>query len=225
MRIRHKPWARPELAACPFFIDEPTQIKGQWNRQFPRPAQPLHLELGCGKGGFIAQMSVTNPQINYLAIDIKNEMLGLAKRNTEKAFAAAGREPDNILLTSFDIERLPLILEPADVVERIYINFCNPWPKVKHHKKRLTHTRQLSLYQQFLRPGGELWFKTDSAPLFLATQRYLAELEGYTVTYLTHDLHKSGFVGSLPTEHERMFSEQGLAIHFLIARRDPAQSL
>lgn len=217
MRIRYKPWARPELAACPFFIDEPAVLKGRWRSAFAHPDHPFYLELGCGKGGFIAQMALQTPDVNFLAVDIKSEMLGLAKRNVESVFAAAKRTPDNVLLCSFDIERLPLILDKNDRAERLYINFCNPWPKVKHHKKRLTHTRQLQSYKAFLAPEAELWFKTDNGPLFLATRRYLTEAGDYEITYLTENLHQSGFTRSLPTEHERMFTAQGLATRFLIA--------
>lgn len=224
MRIRHKPWARPELAASPLFIDDPTTQKGGWHNAFSDPSRPLHLELGCGKGGFISQMAVLHPDVNYLAVDIKSEMLGFTRRKVEQAFAEAHRTPDNVLLCAFDIERLPMILGETDTATRIYINFCNPWPKIKHHKKRLTHPRQLRSYKTFLAHGGELWFKTDNAPLFLATQRYLAQSGGFTVTFTTDDLHNSGFAESVATEHERMFTAQGLATHFLIARYDKTHS-
>ncbi len=217
MRIRHKPWARPELAACPFFIDDPAQLKGGWKNAFTHPERPLHLELGCGKGGFVAAMSVRYPEVNFIAVDIKSEMLGLAKRNVEKTHLAGDTPVENVLLTAHDIELLPKIFDENDAPDRIYINFCNPWPKPKHHKKRLTHPRQLAAYKSFMRDGAELWFKTDSEPLFLGTRRYLEEAGGFEVRYLTDDLHHSGFEESLPTEHERMFSEQGLPIHFLIA--------
>ena len=84
MRIRRKPWARPELAACPFCIDNPEENIGHWQEAFPKQ-QPLHLELGCGKGGFIAQRAVSHPEINFLAVDIKSDILGLTKRNIEQA--------------------------------------------------------------------------------------------------------------------------------------------
>lgn len=224
MRIRHKPWARPELAASPLFVDDPTAQKGGWHNAFCNPSRPLHLELGCGKGGFIAQMAVLHPEVNFLAVDVKSEMLGFTRRKVEQAFAEVHRTPDNVLLCAFDIERLPLILDETDTASRIYINFCNPWPKIKHHKKRLTHPRQLYNYKTFLAHGGELWLKTDDAPLFLATRRYLEQSGGFTVAFLTDDLHHSGFTQSIPTEHERMFTEQGLATHFLIARYDKTRS-
>ena len=107
------------------------------------------LELGCGKGQFISKLAVENQEANYLAIDLVDAMLGLAKRNIEETYKEANIEPKNVMLTRFDIERINLILDKKDKIERIYINFCNPWPKGKHRKKRLTHTRQLEKYKQF----------------------------------------------------------------------------
>ena len=92
MRIRHKPWARPELLECGFYIDNPDDYKGRWAELYPKK-QPFHIELGCGKGGFMAQAAYLNRDINYLAIDIKNEMLGLAKRNIVKAFEKTNEKP------------------------------------------------------------------------------------------------------------------------------------
>ena len=93
-------------------------------------------------------------------------MLGLAKRNVEKEYKENNRETDNIILVRYDIERILQILDKQDKIERIYINFCNPWPKGKHRKKRLTHTRQLEKYKEFLVDNGEIYFKTDDDPLF-----------------------------------------------------------
>ena len=106
----------------------------------------------------------------------------------------------------------------ADGIERIIINFCNPWnEKAKHHKRRLTHTRQLMQYRGFLAPGGEIYFKTDDAPLFEATRRYLA-LCGFEIEYRTDDLHASGFSPNYISEHEALYAGRGMPIHFLIAR-------
>ena len=221
MRIRHKPWARPELDACPFYKKNPELNRGIWREQFVR-LQPLHLELGCGKGGFMAKLASQNPDINYLAVDIKSEMLALCKRNIEGEFAAAGRAVDNVLLFAHDIERLSLVLSPEDVVERIYINFCNPWPKRSYQKHRLTHTRQLTTYRTFLQPGGEIWFKTDDRELFMDSKGYFAE-SGFSIRFCTEDLHRAGIEGNIETEHERMFSEEGKPIYFLIARCEQSE--
>ena len=172
MRIRYKKWARPELEASPFYIEEPEKIKGKWKEQFVKSNQPLHLELGCGKGQFIAQLAVENQGTNYIAIDLVDAMLGLAKRNIEQTYQEANINPENILITRFDIERISLILEKQDEIERIYINFCNPWPRGKHRKKRLTHTRQLEKYKEFLKENGEIYFKTDDDELFEASLQY-----------------------------------------------------
>ena len=216
MRIRRKPWARPELAACPFCIDDPENHIGHWHELFPK-RQPLHLELGCGKGGFMAQKAVQNPQINFLAVDIKSDILGLTKRNIEKAYEQAGKEVDNVRIFAYDIERILQVLDRNDEVERIYINFCNPWPKKKHKKKRLTYPRQLFFYQEFLKDGGEIWFKTDDDELFEESLDYFA-MCGFTQEFITYDLAASGFAENIVTEHEQMFMDQGIKIKVLIAK-------
>lgn len=218
MRIRYKKWARPELEASKFYIEEPEKIKGEWKKQFETSNHPLHLELGCGKGQFIAQLALENPNINYIAIDLVDAMLGLAKRNIEQAYQEAKQEPKNILITRFDIERIFLILEKQDEVERIYINFCNPWPRGKHRKKRLTHSRQLEKYKQFLNKEGEIYFKTDDNELFEASLHYFEE-SGFKIVKKTYDLHQEPiFERNIETEHEKMFSEQGIKIKACIAK-------
>ncbi len=218
MRIRYKKWARPELEASKFYRDEPEKLKGKWKEEFENPNQPLHLELGCGKGQFMARLAVENPNTNYIAIDLVDAMLGLAKRNIEQAYQEANKEPKNVLITRFDIERIFLILEKKDEVERIYINFCNPWPRGKHRKKRLTHSIQLEKYKQFLKEKGEIYFKTDDDELFEASLIYLEE-SGFEIVKKTYDLHEQPiFEKNIETEHEKMFSEQGIKIKACIAR-------
>ena len=165
MRIRYKKWARPELEASKFYTDTPEEYKGRWKEFFKNQENPIHLELGCGKGQFIAELASSNPEINYIAIDLIDAMLGLAKRNIEQVYQQKQIQPENVAITRFDIERIPLILGKEDNIQRIYINFCNPWPKGKHRKKRLTHTRQLEKYKTFLADDGEIYFKTDDDDL------------------------------------------------------------
>lgn len=217
MRIRYKKWARPELEACDFYIDNPEEYKGKWNTIFKNIDNPLYLELGCGKGQFIAKLASQNLNINYLAIDLVDAMLGLAKRNIETTYANKNLIPENVIITRFDIERILLILEKSDNVKRIYINFCNPWPRGKHRKKRLTHSIQLEKYKQFLAKDGEIYLKTDDDDLFESSLIYLKE-SGFEVISKTYDLHKENiFEINVETEHERMFSENGLRIKALIA--------
>ena len=157
MRIRHKPWAKPELESCSFYVAEPQKQIGHWRELFDKPEKPLYVELGCGKGGFISQAAPAHPEVNFIAMDIKNEMLVLAKRKLEEAFKEKGTVPDgNVRIAIQNIERLELAWDENDRADRIYINFCNPWPKKKHKNRRLTPTRQLMNYKKFLRGGKYL---------------------------------------------------------------------
>lgn len=218
MRLRRKPWARPELAACDFYIDDPPSCRGKWQDLFGN-SNPMHLELGCGKGGFISRLAVANQHINYIAVDIKSEVLALAKRKIEKEYLDAGLDRiENLKLMSQDIERIDNMLDNSDVIERIYINFCNPWPKSPYKKKRLTHGKQLVKYKTFLKDGGEIWFKTDNDDLFEESVKYFEE-NGFIIKYITRDLHNSGFLDSVPTEHEEMFTREGIPTKFLIAEK------
>ena len=223
MRMRRKPWARPELAACPYFYEPAVDHRGTWHTLFEK-TQPVYLEVGMGKGAFIAQAAAAHPEINYMGVDIKSDVIGVARRRIEAEFAAVGRTPNNVVMTAFDITRLPTVMDARDRVDRIYINFCNPWPTGSYHKKRLTHTRQLMLYRTILADGGEIHFKTDDDPLFDSSLGYFAEA-GFEVTYMTRDLHATPTPDNYMTEHEQMFSEQGIPIKFCIARKrsDPAE--
>ena len=217
MRIRKKKWARPELAACPFYVHEPKTAAGTWGERFKKQ-QPIHLDLGCGKCTFLAKLAHREKDVNFIGIDISEDILGVARRNIEAEF---GEEPvENVNLLSYNIEKLDTLFAPDEKAARIYVNFCNPWQKAGDHKRRLTHTRQLMQYRDFLAPGGEIFFKTDDEPLFTASQRYLTEA-GFEIAYLTDDLHASGYAPNYVSEHERFYSEQGVPIRFLIARMLP----
>ena len=216
MRIRFKPWARPELEASKFYIDNPEEYKGKWRKLFNN-SNPIHLELGCGKGGFISNLAVYNPDTNYIAIDLVDAMLGLAKRNIEEQYRMANREIDNIYITRYDIERINNILSKEDEISRIYINFFISWPRGKHRKKRLTHTRQLEKYKEFLLPDAQVYFKTDDDGLFNDSIKYFED-SGFTIEKLTYDLeNEMDFWDNIETEHEIMFKEQGINIKALIA--------
>lgn len=217
MRLRKKPWARPELEACNFFIVNPSEYKGRWKESFNND-NPIFLELGCGKGTFVAVHGSENPNINYVAIDIKDEVLVLAKRNIEKAYNEKSLEINNLKLMAQEIFLINDVFSKDDIVDRIYINFCNPWPKERHKKRRLTYPTQLEKYKEFLSNDGKIYFKTDDDDLFEESLVYFKE-SGFNIEYITYDLHNSDFVGNVRTEHENMFSEQGIKIKFLIAKR------
>ncbi len=220
MRIRRKKWARPELDSCGFYVKNPIDNIGKWSKCFERE-QPLHLELGCGKGVFTAEIAANTPQINYVAIDINSDVLGVAKRNIEKEYHNLSKPIDNILLTIHNIERIPLIFNYEDKVDRIYINFCNPWPKPKHKKRRLTYPKQLENYKKFLIKNGEIYFKTDDDGLFKDSIKYFED-SGFIIDRLTYDLlneEYSDLESNIKTEHENKFIEQGVNIKFLTARK------
>ena len=218
MRIRRKPWAEPELKACPFCIQNPDEFKGKWNTVFNN-SNPIYVELGCGKGGFISQIAPSNLNVNFIAVDMINAMLGLAKRKLEKAYQDINVSPDNVRIFIKNIEKISEVFGDGDTIDRIYINFCNPWDrKNKHKKKRLTHPRQLEQYLTFLAPNGQIWFKTDNDILFEHSIEYFKEMN-FNIKYITYDLHQSGFEPNYITEHETMFSEEGIKIKFLISER------
>lgn len=216
MRMRNKPWVKPELDTCPFFLREPKKQKGCWQEWFTK-RQPIHLELGCGKGWFIAGMAPRHPEINYIGIDLKDVVLGPGKRCVEASFAEKNMPIQNVALTSYNVEQLLDVLDKQDGVERIYINFCNPWPREKHKKRRLTYPTRLEDYKKLLAPGGTLYFKTDDDVLFEDTLAYLSSSK-YEIVYTTYDLHADNLPENVQTEHEKMFSEKGIKIKALIAK-------
>lgn len=215
MRIRRKKWAREELDNSKFYIDKPEVNKNKWQTMFKNNEKPLYVEFGCGKGLFIASLASKHRDINYIAVDMIEAMLGLSKRNIEEAYNF--EEPENLWLIRANIEQISNVFGEEDKVDRIYINFCNPWPKAKHNKRRLTHPRQLEQYKTFLKPDGEIYFKTDDDELFEASLEYF-ETTGFKIISKTFDLHNENiFEENIETEHEKMFSSEGIKIKALIA--------
>ena len=221
MRMRFKPYARAELLACDYHAHVPFENKGHWHEQFARPTQPMMLELGCGKGGFLSKLACAHPENNYLGIDITDKVLILAKRKIEAEYAAADKAVDNVMIMSADIERIDQVFSPEDTVQRIYINFCNPWSKnASSNKHRLTYPRQLIQYREFLVDGGEIYFKTDDDDLFRDSLEYFPA-SGFEIEWITYDLHDGEPEWNIRTEHEGMFTEMGINIKALIARKKP----
>lgn len=220
MRIRKKKWAEPELSVCDFYVKNPEEYAGKWMQAFKKE-QPLYLEIGCGKGGFAGQLALKNPDKNIIALDIKVDMLGVGRRTIVKLFEDAGKTQDNItnlLLVKYNVEMLDKIITADDKIDRLFINFCNPWPRAKHKKRRLTYYKKLEMYKTFLKPDSEIRFKTDDDGLFDESLEYF-EQSGYEILYLTRDLHASNVTDNIETEHEKMFSEEGIKIKYLIARQ------
>lgn len=220
MRIRKKKWAEPELAVCDFFVKHPEEYAGRWNESFPKK-QPLYLEIGCGKGGFAGQLALKNPDKNIIALDIKIDMLGVGRRTIVKMFEDAGKTQEdinNLLLVNYNVEKLDSIITTDDKIDTLFINFCNPWPRPKHKKRRLTYYKKLEMYKTFLKSDSEIRFKTDDDALFEESLEYFGQ-SGYEIVYLTRDLHAENLPDNIETEHEKMFSQEGIKIKYCIARQ------
>lgn len=209
MRLRKKWWARPEMEDSQIVLTDRTSNKGKWKEAFNND-NDIHLELGCGRGRFVTTKAGINPNINYVAIDLKDEVLVYAKRKIEE------KEITNVRFIPMEIAFIEEVFDKGEI-SKIYINFCNPWPKKSHHKRRLTHTRKLESYKKFLKPNSEIWFKTDNVQLFEDSQEYFKE-SGFSIEFLTYDLHKSDFQGNIMTEYEEKFTSFGMETMFLLAR-------
>lgn len=171
---------------------------------------PLYIEIGCGKGGFILQNAVLHPEINYIAIEKVANVCVLAM---EKA-AAAGVGNLRFMVGNFADLSLDF---PDKSVDCIFLNFSDPWPKKGYARRRLTHGGFLSIYKRILKPGGRIFFKTDNRALFDFSLESFPE-NGFSVSDVTYDLHKSGFEGNIMTEYEQKFSAEGVPICRLCAQ-------
>lgn len=211
MRLRKKWWARPELEQSKEVVTEPSLLKGKWKEEFNN-SNPIYLELGCGKGRFISGQSQANKDINFIGIDLKDEVLVYALRKVNEV----EREVDNIRLIPLEIAFIEEVFDKNEI-SRIYINFCNPWPKLSHNKRRLTHSRFLERYKTFLQPESEIWFKSDDKELFDDSLEYFKE-SGFELLYHTYDLHNSDFKENIMTEYEEKFRSKGMKIMFLRAK-------
>ncbi|MCX7884960.1 MAG: tRNA (guanosine(46)-N7)-methyltransferase TrmB [Caloramator sp.] len=215
MRLRHKPWARPELESCEFVVTNPENFKGRWKEAFENN-NDIYLELGCGRGRFISEHASMEPGKNFIGIEIKDEVIVYAKRKVEEKFKEENKEVKNVRLVVADIANINDMFD-KDEISRIYLNFSTPWPKKRHNKRRLTHTRFLEKYKSFLKKGSEIWFKTDDEDFFNDSIEYFKET-GFQIEYISYDLHNSDFKENIMTEYETKFSLMGFKIMFLIAR-------
>ena len=218
MRMRKKPNLVPRMERCAAtLITDPEALRGRWLEQFPGH-RALQLELGCGKGRFTADTAAQNPDILLAAIEkVPDAMVVGMERVTERGI-------ENVRFLDRDAINLLDMFAPGEV-SRIYINFCNPWSKnAGSNKHRLTHPRQLLQYRQLMDEGAEIWFKTDDDDLFRDSLSYFPAA-GFEITWQTFDLHKNEPDWNLRTEHEGMFSEQGIPIKALIARKGPDSSV
>lgn len=212
-RIRRKQNTPEWLAEHRKLVElEPQQHKGVWKDRFGN-TNPIHVELGMGKGKFISQLSHRNRDINYIGIDMYDELI---RKAGEKAMEQHGTEDeaelDNLCLVRFNIEQLEDIFAQGEV-ERIYLNFSDPWPKNRHAHRRLTHPRFVNKYCQILNEDGEIHFKTDSRTLFEFSLNSFADL-GLRMRRIQLDVHADGTPPDhVFTEYELKFKEKGQPIY------------
>ncbi len=211
MRLRNVTGSREVVAANKCVIHEPLECKGNWSKVFKND-NPIHVEIGMGKGKFIMQLAAMNPEINYIGIEKYSSVLLRALEKREET------ELNNLYYIRFDAEYLNDIFG-ADELSRIYLNFSDPWPKDRHAKRRLTSRQFLAKYDACLKRDGEIIFKTDNTALFDFSLEEVKEA-GWQLKDVTFDLHNSKFVeGNVMTEYEEKFVEKGNPIHRLIAYR------
>jgi tRNA (guanine-N7-)-methyltransferase len=210
MRIRKKPWAKPELSLCEYYINHGKPLRGKWRETL---GEKIYLELGCGKGAFMSQAVSAIPDAQWIAADLIDDMLAFTRRKTEEL---SGGIPQNLTLLKLNAEHISDVFAPLEI-DRIYIDFPPPWKRHSEYKHRLTHPRQLSQYREILVPGGEIRFKTDDDTLFNDTLVYLVD-SGFEVTKIVPDLYKTD-EPNIVSEHEKMYFEQGKKIKFCTARR------
>ncbi len=210
MRLRNVPGARETIIENQFSIQQPEQMKGKWAEVFQND-HPIHIEVGMGKGQFIIEMARRNPEVNYIGIEKYSSVLVRAVEKLEDF------EQDNLRLIRMDAENIEEVFD-KDEVDRIYLNFSDPWPKDRH-AKRMTSTRFLERYDNILTPEGRVMFKTDNKDLFDFSLEQVEEA-GWILENHTYDLHHSEYnEGNVMTEYEEKFSAKGNPICRLVAYR------
>ena len=212
MRLRHKPWLKERIKEFhdKLLIEDATSYKGKWRGKFNNN-NPLKVEVGTGKGNFITTLADLNPETNYIGCEMQEAIIYYA---VKKAYE---KELKNMLFLNRDMNFITDFFAP-DEIDTIYLNFSDPWPKVRHAKRRLTHRNFLNKYRQVLKPEGTIQFKTDNKDLFEFSVEEFQEA-GWNLLYVTRDLHNTEKAkGNVMTEYEAKFSKKGVPICFLEAK-------
>lgn len=215
MRLRNIPYADDVIQAHAAVIKQPKEQKGKWASVFENN-NPIHIEIGMGKGKFLMGMAKVHPEINYIGIEKYTSVL---LRATEKYDTEEFCELKNVKFIRMDATELEEVFEPGEI-EKIYLNFSDPWPKSRHAKRRLTSVEFLARYIKVLPEGGWVEFKTDNTALFDFSLEQ-AEEAGWNMLAYTYDLHNHAEMnqGNVMTEYEEKFSSKGQPIHKMIIKR------
>jgi len=212
MRLRNIKGSRETVAANDYVVQEPEKSKGQWSTLFGNN-NPIHIEIGMGKGKFIMQLAAANPEVNYIGIEKFSSVLLRALEKRSEA------ELSNLYYLRYDAEYLNDIFD-KDEISRIYLNFSDPWPKDRHARRRLTSREYFGRYDKCLKKEGEVIFKTDNRLLFDFSLEEVKSA-GWELKGVTFDLHHSEYIeGNVMTEYEERFTAMGNPIHRLVAFRE-----
>lgn len=205
MRLRNVPGSRDTIAESRFTIKNETEYKGKWSTVFGNE-NPVHIEIGMGKGQFIMTLAEENPDINYIGIEKYSSVLVRAIEKQEE------KDLPNLFFIRMDAENIADVFAAGEV-GRIYLNFSDPWPKDRHAKRRLTSLQFLERYEKILDREGHVIFKTDNRDLFDFSLEQVREASHWTLLNYTYDLHHSEYVAdNIMTEYETRFVEKGNAI-------------
>lgn len=213
MRLRNIKGADEVVENSSFCIQSPTEYKGKWSTIFEND-HPIHIEIGMGKGRFLMDLAALNPNINYIGIERYTSVLLRAVQKIEE------NPLPNVRFLCVDAATLIDIFAPGEV-NRIYLNFSDPWPKDRHARRRLTSSEFLTRYDQFLAKDGRLEFKTDNIGLFDFSLEEIQNSKTWHLDVHTYDLHRDSTlnIGNIMTEYEEKFSSKGNPICKLIASR------
>lgn len=216
MRLRNIPGADDAIAIHPYVVQNAKENKNKWSDVFEN-ANPIHIEIGMGKGQFILSLAKKNPHINYIGIERYSSVLvrGLERLELEEFQNLA-----NIKFLCIDARELPEIFGVGEI-DKIYLNFSDPWPKSKHARRRLTSKEFLKRYETILRASGNIEFKTDNRGLFDFSLEEVKEAHSWNIEAVTFDLHHDANMkqGNIMTEYEEKFSSMGNPIHKMIIRQ------
>ena len=210
MRLRNVPGSREAIADNDMAINEPTELKGKWKEEFGND-NPIRIEIGMGKGKFITTLAMENPDINYIGIEKYSSVLIRAIERCEEI------EVPNLRFIRMEAEYICDVFEKGEV-DRIYLNFSDPWTKDRHAKRRLTSPRFLERYSKIFRGNNKIIMKTDNIDLFNYSVESLKEY-GYNIDYLTNDLH-SDKDNIITTEYEDKFTNKGIKINYFEATKE-----
>ncbi len=206
MRLRHKPNAIPEMEANDKIYFYPRDLKGKWAEVFGND-HPIHLEIGAGKGDFIVEIAKRHPEINFIALEMNTNAFVVASRKIEEEGLI------NVIGLIDHAEDLADIFAENEI-DQIYINFSTPWPKTKHHKRRLSHKNFLELYEKIIKPGAIIEQKTDDRPFFDDSLIYFEE-SGLELLESDYNLAEED---SIVTEYERKWRDRDMPIHYAKAK-------